>query len=586
MQAVDRTTRMLLWVCAASIAGAVLFQFVLGAALPHLPRGTEAKYLERLNLGGMAASFWLFFWGIRHVYCMWRAGRLNAAAAFFERHSLKLLFIYALLLAAWIGVVIFTNPYRSTYNAGDAGYQSQVLSSILEGKGPVTSMYYNTNSFLRANPYFYVSPLVFGSNVTPYLLLTPLYAFHPAPPMHVYAIVLVTLFIGVPGLYCMVRAMGGGGGAALLTAAVFPLLIQVEFTMISFGYFDVAGFAVFPWVFAGLFSRRWWLYWLALLFLALCNLPYAYFVAGIGGVTALFFREWKAGVIGAFIGVAVVVYDGWVNENCLAQLGLLDTVKEGMFSKVVVEGGRGAALGGLAYLLFYALVTAINLGLLPLAGLRKDGKLDWGMAGLLAITFGAILMNIFRPIHGLDFRRAPMIVVPLFAAAAYNFVMLLERDKGKPSAFSRCFVSFAGASVLTVSLWVSMTYPWVGLNPLAKERGISLATVLRPEPQTLEYREMLDEMGALIPREASVALDVETRIFAFLANEPYRWFYPLVPPNVQYYVLWKGAEMLPPPDCELVYDKHGYRVYKNPNGVIPPAGPGGWQVLYRRESPK
>ncbi len=236
---------------------------------------------------------------------------------YIERHLYVFLVGFIFLYLLWAGFIIFLNPYEWGYNHGDAVFYTQTLQNMVGGLRPESSYFALGSAYnaLLDDPRYcaangYVSIFTLHQCWLPLLTLTPLYALHPFPPMHIYAQLIVVTVLGITGMFLAIRAMGGSKILALLGACGYLLLPHVEVLLFFKGYYDVLGFAVLPWVFAALFARKWWMLYMSTLCLAAISYPFTYTAMMIGLVTAIFFKAVAPGSIVFLIGFLMMKWDG------------------------------------------------------------------------------------------------------------------------------------------------------------------------------------------------------------------------------------------------------------------------------------
>jgi len=481
--------------------------------------------------------------------------QLNGLANIVEKHTYLLLFAFILTHLLWSGLVMFLNPYEWGYNHGDSVFFTQTLWNLAHGLRPESS--YFTLSGLSpvgddprySNAYGYVSLFTLHHYWLPMLMLTPLYAIYPHPPMQIYSILLVVIMLGVPGMFWAIRAMGGSKVAALLGAAGYVLLPQTEIILFFKGYFDVLALAVMPWVFAALFARKWWAFYLAAFCLAAISLPYTYTVVFIGVVTIIFFRAVFPGAVVFLIGLVMMKIDcALYVASVLPYYKDLGAIPS--FTKYyILDRTMGSLLWPLTFNLVYvALILKSGAFLAPYA-IRRDGKWNLPVIGLFAVTGLNFILMLFRSV-GWEAQRNANLIVPLYICTFKAYIDIAEarpwsaEQNGSPS------LRFVATTCLFFSLILPVLWGGgIGKGVLASHYPLGANAKLHVTEDTKKRHEALAMLERYVPRDAPLAFRSEGRVDAQLANRQHVWHLGREPEGVKYYLFF-GAPAAPTEGAE------------------------------------
>jgi hypothetical protein len=510
--------------------------------------------IMRYRAAGILITFWLVFWGF-----YWTERSLQNSNSFasitgkpflsiIEKKALLFLIAFVCIVLIWIGFVIFRNPFLYEYNQGNGAYFAQVAHNICMGVGPEESIKANGSFFYQSNPYFYTSAFAVTPQLLGYALIAPIYCLYPYPPMHVFASVFYIVFFGSIGMYFTIQAMGGEKAFALLGAAAYSLLPWVELPMLFQGNFDLLGFAVYPYAFACLFSRRWKLLYIFSFLLAMINIPYSYSVMAFGIMVLLFFRAPIHGVIVILIGVLVWQWDMAVVRESLRGVVLSEPLK---IMNIVLDQDFSAFRDSLLYHSSYLVLLLMTVSFFPIWGLYRGKKWNRQLLGLLFFAAVGIGMGLFRS-YGWTFHRNANMVVPIYLGGflscltisrEHEACMEVQKSQGKRLKI-RLFL-FSG--IVSMLLWFSWHFPWAGLRslfdkgPVTTISGTSEFALIKRLPHDGKFRHVLSKMNEFIPPEASVAYRVDAGLEAFAANRHKAWQIGYHPDGVEYFLIQTSA---------------------------------------------
>lgn len=458
-------------------------------------------------------------------------------------NSLLMLFIFVLLVLAWFRVFIFNNPYLETYNQGNGSYYVQVLHNLSSGVGPENSTKANGSLYYHSNEYYYTSIFSVVPQILSYAVLTPLYMIYPYPPMHVFVIMVLVLGVGAFGVYLAIRSLGGSRILSLLGSCGYCVMPWVILPAIFHGAFDNLGFAVCPYVFAFLFRKRWGLYFISIIIFALINVPYTYYTMVLGVIVAVFFGAYKQGILTVTIGFLIMQW-----QMAMVRLSLNGILRQEPFSlgasfEFIKSQNFRSLLDPLYFFAGYVVILLTSLAFLPLFGLKRNGKWQYPIIGMLIFSFVAALMGSFRS-YSLYFHRNCIIFIPIYLSAFMAYLLFCtEGTKGVdqrrfPSARFLLAVALF-SSILSTSLWHNRHYPWSGVRSFLKNGA--LINVAKPSSNNLKYEKILKEINKFIPPDASIAYRLDAGIEAYVTNRQHAWPLGYNPEGAKYYCIQTQA---------------------------------------------
>lgn len=587
--------------CIVFVAVSVL---MWAALVPSVP-------INRLRFLGAMLTFFTLSFGV----CLFREriqnrlfnaadGRLTLHSAV-ESKTALVLTIFVLLTLLWCGIDIFMNPYLYDYNHGNGAYFAQVLGNICRGVGPENTVKYNEVLYYHSNPYYYASAFAAVPHVLATLCLPLLYRIFPFPPMHVFAVVMMVICLGSIGVYAAVRALGGTKTLSLLSSVGYCLIPWVELPIFMHGHFDVISYAVYPYIFASLFSRRWLFLYISVLLLALINIPYAYSAVALGIVAAVFFRAPVPGTVVLLIGVSVLFWDQAVVKESLK--GIWDVVQQpsGTMVQILKDMDATLLVKAALYHVVYLFLLLVTVSFIPVYGLRRNRRWNWPVAGMLLFALVGAVMGFFRSYDIASHRNGNM-VVPIYLSAFMVITRYFDKpDDDSGAAGGQCrngilMVLLLAAGVVSTSLWFSNHYPWAGVT----NNGIVSLNYLRASSTRDRFEHVLGKLKEFVPPDASVAYRIDSGIQAYITNRQKAWYLGYHPEGVEYFFIQTKQisyidRNLPPWQEELTKieedrnNKLLYRdeilvVYRNSNPKPIPRLESalGWSVLFRALIPE
>jgi len=567
--------------------------------LPHIA-------INRARFIGATFTFFIISWGLYYSkeYLSVRFGflsdRLSLSRLFFESKAGLILILFIVLIVCWSGLDIFMNPYLYDYNHGNGAYCSQVMHNLCVGLGPENTVKYNEVLFYKSNPYFYASAFSAVPHILPLLLLTPIYCLYPHPPMHVFSVVILVMTLGSWGTYLAVRALDASKTMALAAAVGYCVLPWVELPIFMHGHFDAIAFAIYPLLFASLFSRRWIIFHLFVFLLAIINIPYTYSVMALGVIVAIFFKAPRHGLLAIAIGISVMLWDRAIIQESLC--GIWDVAKQpaGTLFQIIKDLDAFSFVKGILFHGVYLFLLLMTVSFLPLFGIKKGDKWNWPIIGILLFALVGAFMGLFRSYDIASHRNANM-VVPVYLSAfmvitGVNRNTMDDPKEGealKNNMMLIFFLIFTG--IASTTLWFSHHYPWAGLTG----KGILSISYIKSKTVNKSYEHILSKLNEYVPETASVAYRIDAGIQAYITNRQKAWYIGLHPEGVEYYFIqtkeiiqidknlppWKEylAKVENDRNNRLLYKDEGLVIYKNTNPQRIPRLESvlGWDVLLR-----
>lgn len=511
-----------------------------------------------------------------------------------ERGAPGLLLAADIFILAWVGVVLFRDPYLPQYNHGNAAYYTQVLHNLSHGLGPEQSVKSDSALYYHSSPYYFNSTFSVVPQFLPLAVLAPIYALHPSPPMHVFALVVVVVLAGSCGMYLALRALGAARSIAALGAAAYYLLPWVEKSIFFNGAFDNLAFAVYPFVFAGLFARRWLLYYLGVVLLCLISLSYVYAAVALGVIVALFFQERRHGGITVAVALVFMGWDTLIIKQSLSAVWQGGHPPKGAFFGFLTKNGLGELLAAVRFHAEYLATILLSVAFAPLFGLRRDGRWNLPLLGLLAFAGAGAFMGLFRSYDWASHRNANM-VVPIYLGAFMVWLGFgrIPDAKGRRGAWRLGLL--CACSVAAFILLGNAHAPWSGLRRLGRIQAHRESRELA----RLDAQRVWDKIQEFVPADASVAFRIDAGLEAVIANRQKVWNVGYNPEGVEYYVIqtapisfiskdyldWEGRlrKLEEGKGFSLLYKDRGLAIYKNLRpGPIPRRDDIlGWDILWR-----
>jgi hypothetical protein len=526
-------------------------------------------YSGKHLIGPGKASFisivicWLLYYlstrkilGAEGVKASWRR-----CSIYIERRVYVFLIGFILIHLLWSGFVIFMNPYEWGFNHGDAIFYTQTLRNMVGGLRPESSYFALGASYnpLIDDPRYcsangYVSIFTLHQYWLPTLVLSPLYALYPYPPMHIFAQLIVVAAIGVPGMFWAIRAMGGTKNLALIGALGYALLPQVESLLFFKGYFDVMGFAVLPWIFAALFARKWWALYVSAICLAAISYPYTYTVMMIGLVTAIFFKACSRGVIVFLIGFFVMKWDSAVFIS--SQLPYKEMSELPSFLKYyVLDRTIGSLIGPFRMYIDY-IGSILQAGaFLPIFQIRRAAKWNMPVIGLFVFAALCFILMLFRS-AAWEAPRNGVLIVPLYVSVFMAYINMTQNSQhpeidDKSRSINKITTMCLSCCMISMILFGN---GYSASSPLASHYPFGSNTKLSSTKFTLNRKNALEKLAKHVPENAPLAFMSEGNIDAVLANRQHVWPIGREPEGVQYYIYFGFPG---PPGSKLKKEKQG-----------------------------
>jgi len=501
-------------------------------------------------------------------------------------------------------MVIFMNTYLYEYNHGNGAYFSQLLYNLCNGIGPENTVKYNGALYFHANPFFYASAFSIVPQILSSLVFYPLYWLYPNPPMHVFAVVILIISLGSFGIYLAVRALNGSKTMALMAAMGFCLLPWVERSILMYGQFDLISYAIYPYVFASLFARRWMLFYIAVFLLAMINMPFTYSVIALGVMVTVFFRFPKQGIITAVIGLLIMLWDQAIIRESLRGIWNLSSQPTGTMMQIFLNLKEMLFIKAALHHIIYVFLLLLTVAFVPLLGIRKNKRWSWPLIGVLLFAMVGVVMGLFRS-YDIASHRNANIVVPIYLSVFMVLSGIFQSDicekaleNNKREKILIIFLLFAGISSATLSF--SKHYPWAGMI----SRETTLFNYAKTTPTKSRYEHILRKMREFVPDNASVAYRIDAGIQAYITNRQKAWYLGYHPDGVEYYfiqtreVVYIDPNLPPWQDYlrmvendkknKLLYKEDGLVIYENLNPKPIPRLESvlGWGVLFRALIPE
>lgn len=479
------------------------------------------------------ALYWSKIFKSKHVKTL-----VKHCSAFIESYAYLLLAGFIIVHLVWSGLVIFLNQFESIYNHGDAIFFTQTLRNLVDGLRPEHSYAAFPIDLTKGEDprfggaYGYVSIFTFHQYWLPMLVLTPLYAIYPHPPMHIFAPLMVVIGVGLPGMFWAVRAAGGSRTLALLGAVGYALLPHVERLLFFKGYFAILALAVMPWIFGALLARKWWAFYMSSLCLAAIAYPYSYTVMIIGVATAVFFRAVIPGTIVFLVGFVVMKWDSAVFIGSILPYYQNASAIPSLLKYFVLDRTIGSLITPFKINICY-IGSILQAGaFLPILALRQNHRWNSVLVGLLVITsFSGVLM-LFRS-AGWAIPRNSNFIVPLYICAFKAFV-----DIAGTSGKTKLQSGNGGTMKITASICLlcSMVSMILVGSPYGSHYPGGVKAKLNATEFTMKCRVALANFERYVPADAQLAFRAAGNFSAILANRQHIWWIGREPEGVKYYI--------------------------------------------------
>ena len=478
--------------------------------------------------------------------------RLVKISSFLERYALWFLVIWIVVFLAWCGLVLFSDPYRYGINHGDATFFAQTLWNLANGFNPENS-YFTFNGLpltpdddpRYANTYGYVSIFSLHQSWLPIALLTPLYALFSQPPMHIFAMQVCIIVIGLPGVYWASRQAGSSNSFGLLAAIGYSLLPQLDTQLFFKGYYDVLALGIMPWLFGALIGKKWSLVYLFSLLVALISYPHTYLIMIIGLSITLFFRAILPGIAVMLIGWSIMKIDMAIFLTAVSPYHTDLSTLPSFFQTYVIERSYDEFIYNFKVYIAYIVSFLQGLAFLPLLGLRRNGKWNTTILGFWFILTGAFSIMLLRS-AGWEFQRNSFLIVPLYMMAIITAVNL--QNEFNIASQKRVFGSRyrnTPTALLVISMVVLIIFGsryYLGGSLASHLPWGNNGYFLHSRKSVQDWDMALAKFNAIIPKNASIAWRAGPEVQAFLANRQHTWHMGREPKEVKYYV-FIGAPM-------------------------------------------
>jgi hypothetical protein len=463
---------------------------------------------------------------------------------FIEFHSLTILAIWIFCFLFWTGVVLFSDPYRAEIAQGDSMFFTQTLWNLVHGLKPESSIFtFNglplapTDDPRYANTYGYVSIFTLHHYWFPMLVLTPLYALFPEPPMNIFAVQIIVLVIGLPGIYWGVRQIGGGRLPSLLFAVGYSLLPQLDSQLFFKGYFDFLTLGTMPWFVFGLYANKRLVTCFAALLLGLNGYSFAPFLILMGFAQILFFHDRLLGILVVLIGITFMAVSGRLYDVALSAYYQVYTGRPSFFRKYILEADFNQILLNLKFQVSYFLYLLQGLAFLPILALLGKRSFYRITIGFWFIFIGIVFLMIWRNVAW-EFQRNSLLIVPVYCFSIIAFFKLSNVNV-RVGANTLVNKSFLPGVILMVcfltNIFIAEKYyrpryleshmPWGGNGFFMNDRK-----------NVLGWSSALKRLDEIVPKSESMAWRSSMEVQAFLANRQNSWYAGRAPKEVKYYV--------------------------------------------------
>lgn len=458
-----------------------------------------------------------------------------------ERYSIPLLVLWGAMYLTWCGLVVFANPYRYDLNQGDAMVVTQILSNLVDGFRPEYSVF-TLNAPIGAGEdprfpaaYGYVSAFTLLQSWLPLALLTPLYAIFPYPPMHVFAVQICIIAIGLPGMYWAVRKAGGSTTFALFATIGYSLLPQVGTQLFFHAYMEPMGLALLPWLFGALLSRKWMLMCFFAVLTALISFPFTQFVIIVGLATLIFFRAIVPGLVIMMIGWVIMKVDSAIIASALSPYYATSADIPSLFKHYVLDRTIGSFRGVVETNIWYIFSIFQTIAFLPLFALWQKGRWNKSILGfffILCLAFGA---SLFRS-YGWEFQRNSFFIVPIYMMAIVAYLALQRQPDAdqydKEGVTNPPTVTLFMAGLLVAIFWGNPhNYPSTIASHFPWGKGVTIFA----DEETQKWKQTLQKLDEIVPKTAPIAWRANSDIDGIMTNRQHSWWMGKHPEGVKYY---------------------------------------------------
>ncbi|MBE0621679.1 MAG: DUF2079 domain-containing protein [Burkholderiales bacterium] len=517
--------------------GLSLVVAIVGLGLLAISNHKIGKGLEASEVVGLVSVSCVLLFS--HFFSV--GSRFVGILRFLDRYTLPVLVAWMVAYLTWCGLVLFANPYGYEVNGGDAAWYVQTLWNLVHGFRPENSLWtLNGPSIVGDDPRFpsaygYVSIFTFHQYWLPMAMLAPIYALSPQPPMHLFAVQIWVIALGLPGVYWAVRQYGGSRHFALLAAIGYSLLPQVATLLFFKGYMDAIALGILPWLFGAYFSRKWALMYVFALLTALIGFPFTHFVIIFGLAVLIFLRALVPGAVVVLIGLSIMTIDMIIMTTALGFYYASPEKVPSFFTAFVLKHSITSAITNIKFNVMYVAFLLQGMAFLPVIALWRGARRDNSILGLwfiLSLAFVAMMWRSF----GWEFQRNSFFIVPVFMLGITSCLSLqrqLEEDQQPATAGVLC-----APAVLLIFGMASMIFfgnPY-SKGPIATHFPWGKEVTLASKDETIKWRMALERLNELVPKNAQIASRTSPKIYAFLANRQHSWEIGREPAGVKYYV--------------------------------------------------
>lgn len=468
-------------------------------------------------------------------------GRSAVLLRWVERYSILLLLLWGILYLTWCGLVDFANPYRYEVNQGDAIWVTQILSNLVDGFRPEFSIA-TLNAPIGAGDdprfppaYGYVSAFSILQSWLPLTLLTPLYAIYPHPPMHVFAVQICIIAIGLPGMYWAVRKAGGSATFALFATIGYSLLPQVGTQLFFKAYMEAMGLALLPWLFGALLSRKWVLMSVFALLTALISFPFPHLVIIVGLATLIFFRAIVPGLVIMVIGWVVMKVDSAIITSAMSPYFANQAEIPSIFKQLVLDrtiGSFSKVVETNIWYIFSLLQAVAFLPILALWQYDRWNKTILGFMFILCLAFGA---SLFRS-YGWEFQRNSFFIVPIYMMAIVAY-LALQRQPDVNQKYDTQGVTNPPVTLFLFGLVAAIFWgnPHDYPSPIASHFPWGKNVTIMPDDETRKWKKTLQKLDEIVPKTAPIAWRASSDIDGIMTNRQHSWWMGKSPEGVKYH---------------------------------------------------
>jgi uncharacterized membrane protein len=385
----------------------------------------------------------------------------------------------------------------------------------------------------------YVSAFTLVQSWLPLILMTPLYAVHPYPPMHIFALQIIFVVIGFPGVYWASKKLGATRNMALVIVILFSLLPQVDSQIFFKSYLEQIGIAFLPWFFGAIYTKNWKLTYFFGILLCLISIPYSQFIVICGISLVIFYRARLQGLALVITGLIFVKINSVLLNNLVSPYYALgDTPPLTVTQRYVLNRTIESLIPAAEHQIFYVLAL---LCALPFIGtLYYPLGLKWRRYLMLlgSILFGTFLMSLFRT-YGWEHQRNALFLIPILFMALASYIHILKYFK-KYFPRNEFIISCIFLAGLLSSIYIGT--PYGKESPLASHFPWHARGAIAKSKDTLEWIKTFKELNLVISQDSAIAYYASPNIEALLNNRRNSWPMQNAPDGVEYYIFIGNPE--------------------------------------------